>query len=229
MRNKIIVATLLAGALSTAAFAHGNNMSNSQGMHNGMNDQPMNNGINYQYMHNKGNQGAMQNQQNMMYMMHNMMHNMMNSSQNSANIQGMQNCLNTQVNMQGHQNMMGIHNGMKGNYIHSGSNNQAMHKGMIKNNMMHNSMALLSKLNLTNDQKNKLSTLYKEMFNEMQKVMHPTGFKGMMDFIDKDGFDKESFKKTMNTRHKNMMDFKINHMDKVLKVLTKEQLFQLSK
>ena len=221
MRNKIIVATFFAGALSTAAFAHGNNMSNNQGMHNGMNGQTMNN------------QGAMQNQQNMMSKMHNMMHSMMNSSQNSTNMQGVQNCLNTQGNtqgnMQGQQNMMGMHKGIQGNHNHDSSSKQSMHGGMSGNSMMHNSMAIFSKLHLDNTQKNKLTILHKEMFSEMQKVMHPMGFNGMGDFIGKDGFDKESFKKTMNTQHQKMIDFKVNHMDKVLKVLTKEQLSQLTK
>ena len=67
------------------------------------------------------------------------------------------------------------------------------------------------------------------MHNEMNTQMNNMNNSGMMSFINKNGFDKESFKKTMNDRHQTMMNLRANHMERVLNVLTKEQLAQLNK
>ena len=101
--------------------------------------------------------------------------------------------------------------------------------GMMGNSMMYNDMSIFPNINLSNEQKAKLSSLQQEMHNEMNTQMNNMNNSDMMSFITKNGFDKESFKKTMNDRHQTMMNLRANHMEKVLNVLTKEQLAQLNK
>ena len=95
--------------------------------------------------------------------------------------------------------------------------------------LMYNDMSIFPNINLSNEQKAKLSSLQQEMHNEMNTQMNNMNNSDMMSFITKNGFDKESFKKTMNDRHQTMMNLRANHMEKVLNVLTKEQLAQLNK
>ena len=101
--------------------------------------------------------------------------------------------------------------------------------GMMGNSMMYNDMSIFPNINLSNEQKAKLSSLQQEMHNKMNTQMNNMNNSGMMSFINKNGFDKESFKKTMNDRHQTMMNLRANHMERVLNVLTKEQLAQLNK
>ncbi|MFY9105503.1 Spy/CpxP family protein refolding chaperone [Halarcobacter sp.] len=146
------------------------------------------------------------------------------------NMQGM-NCMNGQMMEQGmkmHNNMNQknmMHGNMKG---HQNMMNCNM-SGMMGNSMMYNDMSIFPNINLSNEQKAKLSSLQQEMHNEMNTQMNNMNNSGMMSFITKNGFDKESFKKTMNDRHQTMMNLRANHMEKVLNVLTKEQLAQLNK
>ena len=146
------------------------------------------------------------------------------------NMQGM-NCMNGQMMEQGmkmHNNMNQknmMHGNMKG---HQNMMNCNM-SGMMGNSMMYNDMSIFPNINLSNEQKAKLSSLQQEMHNKMNTQMNNMNNSGMMSFINKNGFDKESFKKTMNDRHQTMMNLRANHMEKVLNVLTKEQLAQLNK
>ena len=78
MRNKMIVATLFAGALATVTFAHSNMMTSNQGMQNAMGSQ--------QNMMGGTNNQGIQSQQNMMSTMHNMMHGMINTNPKLAGI-----------------------------------------------------------------------------------------------------------------------------------------------
>lgn len=141
------------------------------------------------------------------------------------------NCMNGQMMEQGMKmhNNMNQQNMMHGNIKEDHNMMNCNMSGMMGSTMMYNEMSIFSNINLSNEQKAKLSSLKQEMHNKMYTHMNNMNNSGMMSFISKNGFDKESFKKTMNDRHQTMMNLRANHMEKVLNVLTKEQLAQLNK
>ncbi|WP_024953912.1 Spy/CpxP family protein refolding chaperone [Sulfurospirillum arcachonense] len=101
-------------------------------------------------------------------------------------------------------------------------------KGMMQRGMHRfGGMQMFSNLNLTNDQKFKMSILRDEMKLEMKKLRGVRGQGKMMNFIGDAGFDKAAFTKYSNDKHQKMMNIRINHMEKVFKILTKEQVAQL--
>ncbi len=99
--------------------------------------------------------------------------------------------------------------------------------GMMGQGMM-GQMNAFSKLNLNSDQRFKISILRDEMRIDMKKLMHNLRKNSSMGSFIKNGtFDKGAFENKMNNMHKKMLDLKANHMEKVFKVLTKQQIEQL--
>ncbi len=90
-------------------------------------------------------------------------------------------------------------------------------------------MQMFSQLNLTNDQQFQLSILRDEMRLEMRKIRGAKGQGRMMQFVSDNGFDNESFVKASDERHTKMLKIKSDHMEKVFKILTKEQVAQIKK
>ena len=117
-------------------------------------------------------------------------------------------------------NMMGRHHFMGERGCLNNSNK--MRKG-------YGGMQILSQLKLTNDQQFQLSILRDEMKLEMKKLRGNKRQGRMLDFISEKGFDKDSFVKEDDKNHKKMMKIKVNHMEKVFKILTKEQIAELKK
>jgi len=141
------------------------------------------------------------------------------------NQQGMMNG-QYQQNMQRGQGMgmMGGQQGMMGSGM-------AGHHGMMGSGgmgRMHGGMQMFSQLNLTSEQQYKLSILRDEMRLEMRKQMHNAQpMEQMGTFFKGDNFDKDAFKNQMEKQHDKMLNLKANHMEKVFKILTKEQRAQL--
>ena len=105
-------------------------------------------------------------------------------------------------------------------------------KGIKHNdNSMQNSYGtqMFSKLNLTDDQKYKLSILKDEMKLEMKKLRGPKKQNKMMKFVNDSGFDKKAFTKEAESKSTKRIALRANHMEKVFKVLTKEQIAELKK
>lgn len=101
-------------------------------------------------------------------------------------------------------------------------------KGMKHNDNQHMGQ-MFSQIKLTDDQQFKLSILRDEMRLEMKKLRGNKRQGKMLDFISEKGFDKDSFVKEADKNHEKMIDIKANHMEKVFKVLTKEQISELKK
>ena len=100
-------------------------------------------------------------------------------------------------------------------------------KGMHKKSRKHGGMQLISQLNLSEDQRFQLSILKDEMKLNIKKAKGPKKQGKMLKFIGDNGFDKVAFQKEMNTKHQVMSSLKADHMEKVFKLLTKEQLTDL--
>ena len=90
-------------------------------------------------------------------------------------------------------------------------------------------MKMFRQLNLSQDQRYKISIIRDEMRLDMKKLMGPKKRQQMMNFISINGFDKMAFEKNMNEMHKKMLDIKANSMEKIFNTLTKEQIAQLKK
>lgn len=90
-------------------------------------------------------------------------------------------------------------------------------------------MRMFYTLNLTNEQKFQISVLRDEMRLEMKKQRGPRNKGRMVEFISDSGFDKSAFIKNSNERHAKMTELKAAQMEKVFKILTKEQLAELKK
>ncbi len=119
---------------------------------------------------------------------------------------------------QGRQGMMGSQQGMmskRGMMSMMGS--QAKMMNMFQN------------LNLNETQKYKISILRDEMRLEMRKQMGPNQRKNMFNFITNKGFNKAAFKKQMEKMHDKILNLKADNLEKMFKVLTKEQIAQLKK
>lgn len=88
-------------------------------------------------------------------------------------------------------------------------------------------MGMLQMLTLSDDQRHQLAILHSEMKLEMTKMRDPKRMSKMQDIISADNFDKNAFKKMSNEQHEKMMNLKADHMEKVFKLLTKEQRAEL--
>lgn len=125
------------------------------------------------------------------------------------------------MNQQGKHAWQG-HKMMKKNRIFSSNSMQMMggHQGM---------MPILATLNLSDEQRYQLSILRDEMRLEMKKLRGLPQQGRVLKFVKDGKFDKSAFKKEMNQKHQKMLDIKANHMEKVFKLLTKEQVSELKK
>ena len=103
------------------------------------------------------------------------------------------------------------------------------HKMNKKGMSRHGGMQMFSQLNLNDDQKFKLSILKDEMKLEMKKLRGAKKQGKMVKFVGDDGFDKKAFMAEADSKHTKMMAIKANHMEKVFKILTKEQVAELKK
>ncbi|WP_331775609.1 Spy/CpxP family protein refolding chaperone [Sulfurospirillum sp. 1612] len=118
--------------------------------------------------------------------------------------------------------MMGPQNMQRGNMMNCNHK-----KGMKAMHKRGGRMMMFANLNLSPEQRYQLSILRDEMKLDMKKAR---GFKRqgkMVQFIKGDHFDKDAFIKYSNKMHEKMVEIRANHMEKVLKVLTKEQVTQL--
>jgi Spy/CpxP family protein refolding chaperone len=86
---------------------------------------------------------------------------------------------------------------------------------------------MFSQLELTQQQEFKITVAKSEMDLEMKKFRGPKHVDQLINFIDVNGFDKESFKKAAYADYIKMMDIKVNFIEKVAKVLTNEQIAEL--
>ena len=106
---------------------------------------------------------------------------------------------------------------------------QDIQQRTMKNGMNHHfGIQMFANLNLSNDQQFKLSILRDEMRLEMRKArgVQP---QYMMNFIGANGFDKKAFMKEVDSKQTKIMTIKVNHMEKVFEILTKEQVGKLKK
>jgi len=116
-------------------------------------------------------------------------------------------------------------------------NGQANQQGMMRKSHKMNKkgmsrrggMQMFSQLNLSDDQRYQLSILRDEMKLEIKKARGVRKQGQMMNFLNDSGFDKDAFKKDINARQQKMLDLKAIHMEKVFKILTKEQIVELKK
>jgi Spy/CpxP family protein refolding chaperone len=139
-----------------------------------------------------------------------------------------QNCPNA-----GQKGMMQGQGMQQQGMMQKGMNKQCANQGkmMSKRGMGRHGggMQMFAQLNLSDDQKFQMSILRDEMKLEMKKARGAKQKGKMMNFIKDNGFDKDAFKKEANERHQKMMELKAAHMEKVFKLLTKEQVAQLQK
>ncbi len=125
----------------------------------------------------------------------------------------------------------------KGQFFHQGMQQHGMSKGMMnqgqnmhrKGMSRYGGMQMFSNLDLNKDQQFKLSILRDEMRLEMRKMIGGQPQSRMLNFIGDDGFDKKAFLKEVDSKQTKMMEIKANHMEKVFKILTKEQIVELKK
>lgn len=88
-------------------------------------------------------------------------------------------------------------------------------------------MHMLQNLNLTDDQRHKLSILQSEMKLEMTKLHDPKMMGKMQDFMTGESFNKKEFLKLTGENQAKMNALKADHMEKVFNLLTKEQRAEL--
>ena len=88
-------------------------------------------------------------------------------------------------------------------------------------------MPMLEKLNLTDDQRHKLSVAHSEMKLEMTKLHDPKMMTKMQELMSGDSFNKKEFIKLHNETHEKMVALQADHMEKVFNILTKEQRAEL--
>jgi len=104
---------------------------------------------------------------------------------------------------------------------------QNMHKGMKRGMHRPDDMRMFAQLNLTDEQKYKLSILKDEMRLEMKKARGYSKQNKIMQFISADGFDKEAFKQFATGKEAAKLELRANFMEKAFGILTKEQIAQL--
>ncbi|MBP6498112.1 MAG: Spy/CpxP family protein refolding chaperone [Campylobacteraceae bacterium] len=119
------------------------------------------------------------------------------------------------MNCQGGQSGMGQGMMMQGG---------GMGQGMMGR---HGGMQMLQSLNLTDDQRHKLSILQSEMKLEMTKLQDPKMMSKMQDFMTGESFNKKEFLKLTGENQAKMNTLKADHMEKVFNLLTKEQRAEL--
>ena len=100
---------------------------------------------------------------------------------------------------------------------------------MNKRGNKHGGMQMFSQLKLTDDQQFQISILKDEMRLDMKKLRGAKRQGKMLEFITDSGFDKKAFIKDSDTNHEKMVEIRANHMEKVFKILTKEQIVELKK
>ncbi len=171
-------------------------------------------------------------------------HGAMNDQDNMQNQGAAQGMMGQGTMNQGTMNQGMMNQGMQKQTMYKqGFKNRRMGMGMMgrqgmgmmgRQGMMGQGMGMMgqmnafSKLNLNSDQRFKISILRDEMRIDMKKLMHNLRQNSNMgSFIKNDTFDKDAFENKMNNMHKKMLDLKANHMEKIFKVLTKQQIEQL--
>ena len=124
-------------------------------------------------------------------------------------------------------------------FAFGGGNCQGGQSGMGQGMMMQGSgmqqgmmggrggMQMLQSLNLTDDQRHKLSILQSEMKLEMTKLQDPKMMSKMQDFMTGESFNKKEFLKLTGENQAKMNTLKADHMEKVFNLLTKEQRAEL--
>jgi len=90
-------------------------------------------------------------------------------------------------------------------------------------------MQMFAQLNLTDEQQFQLSILRDEMRLEMKKLRGVNKQGQMLKFVNENGFDKKAFMKDRNEMQTKRLALKAEHMEKVFKILTKEQIAELKK
>ncbi|MDD2384072.1 MAG: Spy/CpxP family protein refolding chaperone [Sulfurospirillaceae bacterium] len=125
------------------------------------------------------------------------------------------------------QGMMqpGMQMGMQSGMMQSGMQPCGMmQKGMRGGQ---NGMQMITRLNLSDDQRHQLAILRAEMKLEMTKLRDPKMMNAMQNLMSADTFDKQGFIKMQNDMHTKMLAVRANHMEKVFNLLTKEQRTEL--
>jgi hypothetical protein len=85
------------------------------------------------------------------------------------------------------------------------------------------------KLNLSDEQRYKISLLRDEMRLEMKKARGMRSPQSpMLQFIGKKGFDTNGYKKYMSQRSEKMLNIKATYMQKIFDTLSKEQIATLT-
>jgi len=83
-------------------------------------------------------------------------------------------------------------------------------------------------LNLSNEQRYKISLLRDEMRLEMKKAMGMRSPQApMLQFVSKKGFDANGYKNYMKQRSEKMLNIKATYMQKMFDTLSKEQIATL--
>lgn len=106
-------------------------------------------------------------------------------------------------------------------------NRGMMHKGMKRGMHRRDDMRLFAQLNLTDEQRYKLSILKDEMRLEMKKARGFQQQQKPMQFISADGFDKDAFIKFSKQKEAQKLELRANFMEKAFQILTKEQITKL--
>lgn len=123
-------------------------------------------------------------------------------------------------------------------FAFGGGNCQGGQSGMGQGQMMqgagmqkmmggHGQMQMFQSLNLTDDQRHKLSILQSEMKLEMTKLHDPKMMSKMQDFMTGESFNKKEFLKLTSENQAKMNMLKADHMEKIFNLLTKEQRAEL--
>ena len=141
---------------------------------------------------------------------------------------------NCDCNAQGMKNKQGMKNqqNMQQQTQKKGWHGYKMRQKRIQhsdNMMMGQRGGMLAALKLTEDQKFQISILRDEMKLEMKKLRGSKKQGKMMKFISDNGFNKKAFIKQSDENHSKRVAIKANHMEKVFKILTKEQVVELKK
>jgi len=129
----------------------------------------------------------------------------------------------------------------KGMKNQQGMQQQTQKKGwhgnkMRQNGNQHNNMMrqrggnqMFSQLKLTEDQQFKISILRDEMRLEMRKLRGVNKQGKNLKFLGSNGFDKKAFSKERTEMQEKRIALRADHMEKVFKILTKEQIAELKK
>jgi len=113
---------------------------------------------------------------------------------------------------------------------HGNCNGQGMknQQGM-QHKMQKRGNQIFSSLNLTQEQKFKISVLRDDMKLEMKKLKGINHQSKMLKFIGDNGFSKKDFIKQSEDNHAKVVSIRANYMEKIFKILTKKQIVELKK